>query len=291
MLLITTPTGRIGSQVLIRLLARDEALRVIVRDPARLDAAIRRRVQVVIGSHDDPAVLDEAMRDVDGLFWLVPPGVAAGSAEEHYLNFARPAAEAIRRHRIPHVVAVSSAGHAWPARAGVLSAAFAMDAELSRAGAAYLAVSAPFFMENLLGQIAAIREHGIFSLANAPDRPLATVATRDIADVAAMRLADRSWSGHQNLPVFGPDRLTPNQMAEVISGALDRPVSFRQLTLADVESALARRGASAAVVRDVIETIAAVDAGVYDADQETAYPGATDFRTWCRDVLRPAVLA
>jgi len=290
-LLITTPTGRIGRQVLVRLVAREEAVRVIVRDPSRLDAGIRRQVQVVVGSHDDPAVLDESMRGVDGLFWLVPPGVVATSSEEHYLKFARPAAKAIRRHRIPHVVAVSSAGHAWPARAGVLSAAFAMDAELSQTGAAYLALSPPFFMENLLQQVTAIREHGTFSLANAPDRPLATVASRDIADIAAERLADRSWSGQQNLPVFGPDRLTPKEMADVISGALGRTVSFRQLTLADVAAALASRGASTAVVRDFIETLAAVDAGVYDADQTTAHSGPTDFRTWCRDVLRPAVLA
>jgi hypothetical protein len=79
-------------------------------------------------------------------------------------------------------------------------------------------------------------------------------------------------------------------MAEAMSAVLDRTVSFRQSTLADVESALAGRGASAAVVRDVIETIAAVDAGVYDADWEAAYSGPTDFRAWCRDVLRPAML-
>ena len=290
MILITTPTGRIGRQVLSRLLEREEPVRVIVRDPARLDAGIRRRVQVVVGSHDDPAVLDESMRGVDGLFWLVPPDVRATSAPAHYLGFARPAAEAIRRHGVRHVVAVSSAGHGWPERAGLLSAAFAMDAELSRTGAAYRALSPPFFMENLLGQVGAIREDGIFALPNTADRPLATVATRDIADIAAALLADRSWSGQENLPVFGPDRLTPNDMAGVISSVLDRTVRFRQLTLADVASALAGRGASAGVVRDVTEMIAAGNAGLYDADQEAARLGSTDFRTWCRDVLRPAVL-
>lgn len=290
MILITTPTGRIGRQVLSRLLEREEPVRVIVRDPARLDAGIRRRVQVVVGSHDDPAVLDESMRGVDGLFWLVPPDVRAASAPAHYLGFARPAAEAIRRHGVRHVVAVSSAGHGWPERAGLLSAAFAMDAELSRTGVAYRALSPPFFMENLLGQVGAIREDGIFALPNTADRPLATVATRDIADIAAALLADRSWSGQENLPVFGPDRLTPNDMAGVVSGVLDRTVRFRQLTLADVASALAGRGASAGVVRDVTEMIAAGNAGLYDADQEAARLGSTDFRTWCRDVLRPAVL-
>jgi uncharacterized protein YbjT (DUF2867 family) len=290
-ILITTPTGRIGSQVVARLLAREDVVRVIVRDPARLDAGIRCRVQVVVGSHNDPAVLDESMSGVDALFWLVPPSVVAASAEEHYLAFVRPAAEAIRRHHVAHVVAVSSAGHAWPARAGLLSAAFAMDVEISRTGAAYRALCAPFFMENLLGQLGAIRDQGIFSLPEASDRPLATVATRDLADTAAVLLGDLSWSRQENLPVFGPDRLTPNAMAEVISGVLGRTVSFRQLTIADVASALAGRGASAAVVSDVTEAIAALNAGVYDSDQEAARLGPTDFRTWCRDVLRPAVLA
>ncbi len=291
MILITTPTGRIGHQLLVHLLEREEGVRVIVRDPVRLDERIRRRVQVVVGSHDDPAALDESMRGVDGLFWLVPPSVMAASAEEHYLGFARPAAEAIRRHHVAHVVAVSSAGHGWPGRAGLLSAAFAMDAEISRTGVAYRALSPPFFMENLLGQVDTIRERGAVSLPNTADRVLATVATGDIAATAAALLVDRSWSGQKNLPVFGPDRLTPNEMAGVISAVLERRVRFRQLAPADVVSALAQRGASAGVVRDVLETIAAGNAGVYDTDQDAAPPGSTDFRTGCRDVLRPAVFA
>ena len=40
----------------------------------------------------------------------------------------------------------------------------------------------------------------------------------------------------------------------------------------------------------MIETIAAVSDGIYDADQARAIPGPTDFRTWCREVLRPAPL-
>lgn len=33
---------------------------------------------------------------------------------------------------------------------------------------------------------------------------------------------------------------------------------------------------------------AAQDAGIYDADWAIAEIGATDVRTWCREVLRPA---
>jgi uncharacterized protein YbjT (DUF2867 family) len=83
-----------------------------------------------------------------------------------------------------------------------------MDAELERSGAAYRALSMPFYMENLLGQLDAINALSAFYLTYAGDRPLASIATRDIADTAAALLTDRSWAGPMNLPVFGPDRLT-----------------------------------------------------------------------------------
>ncbi len=289
MVVITTPTGQIGKQLLGRLLDRQERIRVIVRDPMRLDAAVSSRVEIVRGSHDDPAVLSRAVDGADGLFWLVPPGVTGISTEQRYLDFTRPVADAIGRCGVRHVVGVSSAGHEWPTRAGVLSAAFAMDAEIELTGTAYRAPSMPFYMENLLAQLGAIREQGTFSLAHAADRPLSSVATRDIAATAAALLADRSWTGQERVPVFGPDRISPDEMAAVMTEVLGRRIIFRQLSVTDVEAALNRRGASEGVVRDVIETIDAVQNGIYDADQARAIPSPTDFRTWCREVLRPAV--
>jgi uncharacterized protein YbjT (DUF2867 family) len=93
------------------------------------------------------------------------------------------------------------------------------------------------------------------------------------------------------VPVFGPDRLSPSAMAEVISDVLGRPVAYRRVSPADFGSTLSQRGASQDLVNDVIEAIAALNSGIYDADQAAATPGPTDFRTWCEEVLRPAVLA
>ncbi|MER5642466.1 NAD(P)H-binding protein, partial [Kitasatospora sp. NPDC002227] len=48
MLLITTPTGDIGSQLVRMLLdSSDAAVRVIARDPARLPSYLRERVDIV----------------------------------------------------------------------------------------------------------------------------------------------------------------------------------------------------------------------------------------------------
>ncbi|MEU9968482.1 NAD(P)H-binding protein [Streptomyces malaysiensis] len=288
MIVVTTPTGQIGSQLVHRLLDQDKEVRVIVRDASRLEDTVRERVETVEGSHDEPGVLDEALPGAEALFWLVPPSRQAPSVREYYLGFARVGAAAVARHGVGHVVGVSSAGHGWPTPAGVLSAAFAMDAELRASGAAYRALSMPFYMENLLGQLDAIRGPGAFHLTCAGDLPLASIATRDIAGVAADLLTDLSWTGQQNLPVFGPDRLTPDGMAEVISQELGRPVTYRRMSMDDYASLLRSRGAGDQQVKDMTEAFAAQDHGIYDADWATAEPTSTDFRTWCREVLRPA---
>ncbi|MFJ9733737.1 NAD(P)H-binding protein [Streptomyces sp. NPDC101171] len=283
MIVVTTPTGQIGSRLTRRLLDEDKEVRVVVRDASRLE-----HVEVIRGSHDDPAVLDKALPGAEALFWLVPPNPQAPSAEAHYLQFARAGAAAIARHDVGHVVGVSSAGHGWPSPAGVLSAAFAMDAELARSGAAYRALSMPFYMENLLGQLDAIAAQNAFHLTCAGDLPLALIATRDIAGIAAELLTDTSWSGQENLPVFGPDRLTPDGMAEVISQELGHPVTYRRMDVDDYASLLRSRGAGDQTIKDLTDAFAAQDHGIYDADWATARPTPTDFRTWCREVLKPA---
>lgn len=288
MIVVTTPTGQIGSQLTRRLLDQDQKVRLIVRDASRLEDSVREQVEIVSGSHDDPAVLDKALPGAEALFWLVPPNPRAPSAEEHYLRFARAGAAAVARHGVGHVVGVSSAGHGWQTPAGVLSAAFAMDAELRTSGAAYRALSMPFYMENLLRQLDAIRGQGAFHLTCAGDLPLASIATRDIAGAAADLLTDLSWTGQENLPLFSPDRLTPDGMAEVMSQELGRPVTYRRMSLDDYGSLLRSQGVSDQSVKDITEAFAAQDHGIYDADWATAEPTPTDFRTWCREVLKPA---
>src|ERR1700720_277492 len=65
MIIITTPTGAIGHQVLESILRSDEPIRVIARDPSRLPSYARERIEVVRGSHSDAAVVNEAFAGAD----------------------------------------------------------------------------------------------------------------------------------------------------------------------------------------------------------------------------------
>lgn len=294
MLVITTPTGDIGGQVLDLVLNSGEAVRVIARDPSRLSEHVRARAETVEGSHADPSVIAKALEGADGLFWLVPPPPRfqyGGSSERYYLDFTRPMAEAVTGGDI-RVVGVSTLGHGYPGKAGLLSAALAMDELIGGTGAGYRALALPFFMENLLRQTRAIAEQGTFSLPSAADRPLPTVATRDAAAVAATLLLDRSWSGRASTPVVGPDTLTPSEMARTIAETLRREVRYHQVPVADFEAMMLTGGLSEAMARDMALMAEAQNAGIYDAEpHEPGSLAATTFRDWCRDILKPAVQA
>ena len=295
MIVITTPTGEVGRQVLDRILDSGEAVRVIARDPSRLPARVRSYAgaEVVQGSHGDADAIRQALAGADRLFWLVPPpGFShAGRSERYYVDFTRPAAQAAASQGV-RVVGVSTLGHGYQGEAGLLSAALAMDTLIEGTGAAYRALALPFFMENLLRQTQEIKQQGTFSMANAADRPLPAVATRDVAAVAAALLLDTSWSGQASVPVAGPDQLTPDGMADVISDALGRPVRYRQVAVADYQAMLLQSGASEAMARDFAGMIEAQNNGIYDAEPRDPNSATrTSFRQWCRETLRPAVQA
>src|SRR5689334_25120539 len=92
MIVVTTPTGQIGNQVLENVLRGGEPVRVIVRNPDGLSSETVARVEVVAGSHGDPEVVGDAFEGADSVFWLCPPDPRAPSAEAAYVDFTPPAA-------------------------------------------------------------------------------------------------------------------------------------------------------------------------------------------------------
>ena len=68
MIVITTPAGQIGRQVLANLLDSGEQLRVIARDPSQLPAGALKDLDIIEGSHGDAAVADKAFAGADAVF-------------------------------------------------------------------------------------------------------------------------------------------------------------------------------------------------------------------------------
>jgi uncharacterized protein YbjT (DUF2867 family) len=210
MIVITTPTGQIGRQVLGNLLESGEQLRVIVRDPSQLPAEVREDLDLVEGSHGDAAVVDKAFAGADAVFWLTPTDPRAPSVEAAFAGFTRPAAEAFTRHGVGRVVGVSMLGRGtpWAGRAGFVAASLAMDDLIAASGVAYRALTNPYFMEDTVRQAEPIKNQGVFSYPIAGDRKLPAVATRDIATAASRLLLDARWSGAGEVPLLGREDLS-----------------------------------------------------------------------------------
>ncbi len=294
MIVVTAPTGAIGRQVLQGLLDRDAPVRVIVRDPSRLPSEVQGRVDVVQGSHGDFDVVTRAFAGADSVFWLVPPDYRTASVEASYVDFTRPACAAFTSQGVQRVVAVSvlGRGSALAGNAGLVTASLAMRDLIAGTGVGFRALALPSFMNNLLGQVGPIKSQGVFFDVLSADRKLPAVATPDIAAVAVELLLDDSWNGQDDVAVLGPEDLSCDEMARIMSEVLERPISYQQVPVEAYRAELLRNGMSEAMAQGILDMRQAKDEGLDNVEPRTPQSTTpTGFRQWCEEVLKPAVLA
>ena len=290
-ILVTTPTGRIGRQIVRDLIAPEFSVRVIVRDPARLPEEIRDQVEVIRGSMDDANTLRQALDDVEAMFFCVP----SASQQEtdvggHYERFARAAAQAIREAETPRVVTISAVGKDRARNAGPISALHAMEDILHDSGAAIRHLRCGAFMENLLQHAKGIAEHGVISCPMPGRVAIPMVTTVDIADVALRWLVRRNWNGTASVSVHGPEDLSFNQVAAGIERVLERPVRYQELAANAFVHSLVSRGASPAYAQSLVSMFAELAQGIARAEprtHETTTP--TTLSAWVRKELRPLI--
>jgi uncharacterized protein YbjT (DUF2867 family) len=165
-----------------------------------------------------------------------------------------------------------------------------MEDLIAGTGVAFRALTMPSFMDNILRQSESIRTRGIFFSPVSGDRKLPACATRDIAAAGARLLLDSAWSGRGHVAVLGPEDLSFNDMAEIMTDVLGKPVRFQQITLDAYKATLTQRGMSDAMAQGMVDMAAAKDGGLDNAEPRTRESTTpTSFRQWCEDVLVPAV--
>ena len=291
MITVTTPTGKIGSQVVQGLLAAGEAVRVVARDPAKLAPQIQGKVEVVQGSSDDAAVLNQALRGAESLFWVTPPSFTTDDNTAYYLRLAQAACQALQEQGVRRVVAVGNLGRGLPvaAHAGQCTSGIAVEEEFERTGVDSRVLRCPGFMENMLMQLHPLKEQGMYFLPRRPDLKAPQVATRDIAVSGVKLLLERTWTGQDGLGVLGPEDLSFDDMAAVMSEVLGRPIRYQQIPAEAYKAQLMQFGASEAAADGLVEMFIAKDQGLDNGEARTPENTTpTSFRRWCEEVLKPA---
>jgi uncharacterized protein YbjT (DUF2867 family) len=293
MIVITAPTSTIGRQVVETLVSSGERVRVIARDPARLPAHIREHIEVVQGSHSEGNIVSQAFKGADAVFWLVPPDPKAKTLDAAYVDFTRPACDAFKSQGVNRVVGISALGRgtAMAGHAGLVTASLAMDDLIASSGVSYRALTMPSFMDNIIRQALPIKTQGMFFSPISGDLKMPACATRDIAGAAVRLLRDTSWSGTGHLAVLGPEDLSFNDMAQIISDVLEKPVRYQQIPFETYKSRFTGFGMSEAMAQGMTDMASAKNDGLDKAEPRTPdNTTPTSFRQWCEEILKPAVL-
>ena len=288
MIVVTTPTGDIGSRVLAHVLDAGRDVRVVVRDPAKLADGMRDRAEVVAGSHGDADAIARALDGATSVFWLPPGPPVAEGPEEAYVDFSRAFCDALPASSVTHVVGVSALGRGWHKPAGHVTASLAMDDRIGATGVAYRALACASLMDNIARQADAIRDRGAFFQPTPGDLRLPHVAKSDVAAVASRLLLNPSWDGVAEVPLHGPADLSFDEMAATLSEVTGREVRFQEMPMGDLAGMMRGMGTSDGMAHGYVDMLTAKNEGMDTMHRPTERSDTpTSFRAWCEVELRP----
>ncbi|WP_017556609.1 NmrA family NAD(P)-binding protein [Nocardiopsis baichengensis] len=285
---VTTPTGRVGSRVLRMLLQAGVRPRVLVRDPARLDTAVRERVDVRQGDLTDGAFVREAVAGARSVFWVDPTPHTDAEPVATSRRTAAPVADAAREGDIARLALLSSIGAEKRHGVGHIDGLAGIEEDFDATGADVLHLRCGYFFTNLAMEAGSLAQ-GVLSTTADLDAPLAWVDPRDIGDVAAARLLNEEWKGRVVQAVHGPEDLSFRRVAEILTGVLGRTVRAEAVADDDVRGALRAAGLPEGAVEGIVGMMAGTRDLVREQPRDVVTTTPTTLAEWAYAHLRPIV--
>lgn len=247
---ITTPTGNVGRHLVAALVRAGVRPRVLLREPGRLAPEVVDAVDAVrVDQYDADAVV-AATEGVDALFWVDPPSDGADPLAD-YARATDSVVRAVTANRIGRVVFQSSVGAEKRQGAGEIDGLAGTEVALDDLGVDVTHLRCGYFFTNLELQLPALRA-GTLQVILPLDQPMAWVAPRDIAEVAAARLLSPGWSGRCVRAVHGAADLTWRQVAEILTAATGRAIGVERITDEAMRAQLRAAGLSDGLVEAVL---------------------------------------
>ncbi len=263
MIVITGATGNTGKVITEKLLARGEKVRVIGRDAQRLEAFVRKGAEAFVANAQDAGALEKAFAGASAVYLMIPPHKSSPEFRADQERTSDALARALERAGVSHAVVLSSIGADKPDRTGPVVGLHNLEQKLNRiASLNALHLRAGYFLENLLAQVGVIRNFGMVAGPLRADLPVAMIATRDIAAVAAEALAERRFSGKQTRELLGARDVTYAEITRLFGKALNRPeLAYQQMPASVLKPALMQMGFSASGADMLMELAEALNSG------------------------------
>ncbi|SMB84012.1 SDR family oxidoreductase [Deinococcus hopiensis] len=226
--LVLGATGAQGEPVARYLLASGRAVRVLARTPEKARALAKLGAQVVRGDLDDPASLDDALRGVDGLFFIVPFAAAPHDA----LRYGSHVIDAAKRANVKLVV-WNPTGDVPEHDTGnpAIDVRRLLLARLQERGLPYIALQPTGYFENFLGPWtrSEVVERNTFAYPFPTGVFTQLMAIDDVA-VFATSAFNHPEIAPAALKLAGPEHLNIEGIAERFSRALQRSIHWRSMS-------------------------------------------------------------
>jgi uncharacterized protein YbjT (DUF2867 family) len=215
-ILVTGATGNTGRAIVDALVERGAAVRAMVRtaaDRSNLPAG----VEVAVADFNDAAAVAAALDGCEQAYLVTP---SSEQAEEQQKSFCDLAAKAGAR----QLVVLSQLGAAEQSPVRFLRYHGAVEQHVRDLGIGYTFLRPNLYLQGLLIFAGSISTDGKF-FAPIGDAKVSAIDVRDIAAVAAVALTEAGHEG-ATYTLTGPEAITHTQIAEALTFALDRTVTF-----------------------------------------------------------------
>jgi len=226
MIIVTGATGKLGRRILERLLERVPADQVgaSVRDPERAEDLIDRGIRVRQGSFDDPDSLAHSFEGAEQVLL-----VSLDRTGHECVSGHRVAIDAAVQAGVGRIVYTSQMGSAHDSRFPACRDHAATEDLLRASGLPWTALRNGFYASSAVQFLEAARHTGEIALP--ADGPFAWTGHDDLAEAAAVILADQGRFDGPTPPLTGPAALDFDAVAEVASAVTGWP--FSRTVIAD----------------------------------------------------------
>jgi uncharacterized protein YbjT (DUF2867 family) len=233
--LITGATGRIGAQLVSRLVAHKWLeVRALVRTPRKAMRPRASGAELVPGSFDDLSTLLAAMDGVDTLVLITPAHPDAADQASAALSAARAAG-------VRKIVRISAFKAALDAPTEIARQHGRTDLEIRGSGLTYTILRPPFFMQNLCFLAARrLAAEGKLNL-GVGDGKLAMIDARDLVESVEQAVLTDTYDD-QVLTLTGPESIGGDDMASRLTRIVGRPVEYVRVTPEGVERSIRALG-------------------------------------------------
>jgi uncharacterized protein YbjT (DUF2867 family) len=228
MILVTGAAGKTGKAIVRALVKEGEAVRALVYRPQQVQVIRNLGArEAVVGDMRVPTTLERAARGVGAVYHICPnmspDEVSIGQA---ILTAARTMGV---QHFVYHSVLhpqTEAMPHHWQK--------LRVEERLLKSGLSYTILQPAAYMQNVLAHWDQIVEEGLYPVPYAAETHLGMVDLEDVAAAAAVILTEPGHEG-ATYELAGPDVLSQDEVAGILSQQLGRPVHIQVVPLDEWE--------------------------------------------------------